>query len=98
MSSSSSQREQPLCLRQLGLTLPCTEADVRQAYRAKALRMHPDVGGDEDAFKMLQAAYEEALRGVNPPPTPAPPPQPPKPTRTYSPPPPPSPPPQPTSP
>jgi hypothetical protein len=52
----------PACLRQLGLQLPCTEADVRQAYRQQARALHPDAGGDPRAFVALRAAYEEALR------------------------------------
>jgi hypothetical protein len=52
----------PPCLRVLGLQLPCTEADVRQAYRQRARALHPDAGGDPRAFVALRAAYEEALR------------------------------------
>jgi curved DNA-binding protein CbpA len=46
----------------LGLQLPCTENDVRQAYRQQARALHPDAGGDPRAFVALRAAYEEALR------------------------------------
>ncbi len=52
----------PACLRLLGLQLPCSEADVRQAYRQRARALHPDGGGDPRAFMALRAAYEEALR------------------------------------
>jgi hypothetical protein len=52
----------PACLRQLGLQRPCSEADVRQAYRQQARALHPDAGGDPRAFMALRAAYEEALR------------------------------------
>ncbi len=52
----------PACLRQLGLQLPCTEADVRHAYRRLARALHPDAGGDPRTFMALRVAYEEALR------------------------------------
>ena len=56
----------PPCLRLLGLQLPCTEDDVRQAYRQQARALHPDAGGDPRAFVGLRAAYEEALRLASP--------------------------------
>jgi len=31
--------------------------DVKPAYRAKAKLLHPDKGGDHEAFKQLVAAY-----------------------------------------
>jgi len=52
----------PNCLRLLGLRLPCTEADVRRAFRQQALDAHPDrLGGTHGAFVALQQAYEDAL-------------------------------------
>ncbi len=44
----------------LGLMLPITVEDVKQAYLAKVKKAHPDVGGDVEHFKQLQRAYEEA--------------------------------------
>jgi hypothetical protein len=42
---------------------PGTEPDmIDMAYRAKAKKLHPDAGGDAEAFKELQAAYE-AVKG-----------------------------------
>lgn len=44
---------------------PDTDADViRAAYQAKIKRLHPDApgGGDEDAFKEVQEAYERIGR------------------------------------
>ncbi|KAJ7098173.1 hypothetical protein B0H15DRAFT_920817 [Mycena belliarum] len=35
-----------------------SEADLKKAYRKKALRLHPDKGGDPDAFKEVTHAYE----------------------------------------
>lgn len=36
---------------------------IRAAYRALASRLHPDVGGDADAMRRLNAAYAR-LRGA----------------------------------
>jgi hypothetical protein len=36
---------------------------VRAAYKALALLLHPDTGGDEEAFKHLQKAYEVLTKG-----------------------------------
>ncbi|MGL4511697.1 MAG: hypothetical protein ACRCT8_01290 [Lacipirellulaceae bacterium] len=48
-------------LAKLGLSLPVTEADVKQAYFARARETHPDHGGSAAAFVEVQAAYQEAL-------------------------------------
>jgi hypothetical protein len=50
----------PACLTTLGLRPPLTLEDVKQAYLAKAMAMHPDRGGDPAEFVKLQAAFEEA--------------------------------------
>ena len=50
----------PKCLAVLGLLLPVTAEDVKQAYLAKAMTMHPDRGGDPAQFVLLQKAFEEA--------------------------------------
>lgn len=54
----------PGCLYALGLEMPCTEADVKRAYRRLAEKMHPDRGGDREAFLRLQCELEEALEFV----------------------------------
>lgn len=36
----------------------CSEADLKKAYRKKALRLHPDKGGDPELFKEVSHAYE----------------------------------------
>lgn len=45
----------------LGLSPSAGVADVKQAYRRKALETHPDRGGDEEAFRAVHEAYEVAL-------------------------------------
>lgn len=49
------------CLDRLGLSFPCSIAEVKAAYRELAKRAHPDHGGSHDEFLALQAAYEQAL-------------------------------------
>lgn len=48
-------------LKRLGLSLPVTPADVKQAYRDKARQTHPDRNGDPAEFRKVQEAFEEAL-------------------------------------
>jgi hypothetical protein len=45
----------------LRLLPPYTVADVTRAYKERAKALHPDAGGDAEAFKALQAAHELAL-------------------------------------
>lgn len=52
----------PDFLVRLGLMLPCNEADVKQAYLAKAKVMHPDAGGDPAQFIELQTAFDRAVQ------------------------------------
>jgi hypothetical protein len=54
----------PKCLSVLGLLPPVTAEDVKQAYLAKAMAMHPDRGGDPAEFVLLQKAFEEAKEFV----------------------------------
>jgi hypothetical protein len=53
--------ETPHCLRTFGLKLPCTEEELRRAYRQLAKTLHPDRGGDLRRFKRLQEDFEESL-------------------------------------
>lgn len=39
---------------------PATFAEARQAYRAACLEDHPDVGGSNEAFQILQSALRQA--------------------------------------
>ncbi|ABB04273.1 putative small t antigen [Finch polyomavirus] len=43
----------------LGLPPSATEADVRSAYRKKALEFHPDKGGDPERMKELNRLMDE---------------------------------------
>jgi hypothetical protein len=52
----------PPCFRALGLAWPCTEEDVKHAYRTLAYAAHPDTGGSDTAFQMLAEAYELAMK------------------------------------
>ena len=38
----------------LGVEKNATAAQIKKAYRKKAVKMHPDRGGDEEKFKELQ--------------------------------------------
>ena len=42
---------------QLGLDKGCTAGDVKRAYRAKAKRHHPDMGGAPEVFNRISIAY-----------------------------------------
>lgn len=45
----------------LGLSLPVTEQDVKQAYFQRARESHPDHGGAAAEFMEVQRAFEEAV-------------------------------------
>ena len=55
------RKDTPRCILALGLTLPCTSADILAAYRRKVKTMHPDVGGNRREFMRLQAHFEQAM-------------------------------------
>ncbi len=44
----------------LGLSSTASAAEIKLAYRRRAMRLHPDRGGDHAAMVRLNAAYEEA--------------------------------------
>ena len=51
----------PAYLAKLGLLLPCSVEDVKEAYIEKAKTAHPDAGGSTEQFIALQEAYERSL-------------------------------------
>lgn len=42
----------------LGVEKGATLAEIKRAYKQRALLVHPDQGGDADAFRALTRAYE----------------------------------------
>ena len=63
-SAAAPDSQHPECLTILGLRPPLTLEDVKQAYMAKAMRAHPDRGGDPQEFIRLQRAFDEATEFV----------------------------------
>ncbi len=57
-------RETPRCVEVFGLRMPCAEEKLRAAYREKIKNLHPDRGGDQQRFLVLQRYFEEALELV----------------------------------
>ena len=51
----------------LGVSRDVTEAELKAAYRRRALETHPDHGGDEAAFRRVLHAYDEAKRRLRKP-------------------------------
>ena len=46
----------------LGMTSAATLAEVRLAFRKKALEHHPDQGGDTESFLTARKAYESIMK------------------------------------
>lgn len=42
----------------LGVSRDATQEEIKRAYRRQARTLHPDAGGDEEAFKQATRAYE----------------------------------------
>ncbi|MBX3414518.1 MAG: J domain-containing protein [Pirellulales bacterium] len=51
----------PRCFEAFGLSPPCTEEELKAAYRERVKQMHPDLGGDRTRFLKLQKHFEESL-------------------------------------
>lgn len=47
-----------VCFKLLGVSPTASWEEIENAYRKKAKVHHPDKGGDEDAMKALNEAYE----------------------------------------
>ncbi len=56
----------PKALTELGLDAKATAADVRRAFRRRALVDHPDRGGTSERFRRLVELRDQALREVSP--------------------------------
>ena len=52
----------PSVWQRLGLPPHATIGDIKRAYRLRALEVHPDRGGSDEAFRALHEAYEAALK------------------------------------
>ena len=50
----------PAAFARLGLPTTADEEAVREAYRRRVKTVHPDQGGDPEAFRQLQEAYASA--------------------------------------
>ena len=61
MSGNSPNDQIPEFLQTLGLMLPVSVEDVKQAYRDKVKTSHPDVGGSVEHFNQIQLAFERSL-------------------------------------
>lgn len=48
----------------MGIKPDATREDVRNAFRALAKVHHPDAGGNEEDFKRLRKAFDEAMKEV----------------------------------
>lgn len=46
----------------LGVKKESAKRDIQNAFKALARVHHPDVGGNEEDFKRLRAAYDEAIK------------------------------------
>lgn len=51
----------------LGVSPNVDEADLKAAYRKKAMETHPDQGGDPETFRRVVAAYAEARKRIKKP-------------------------------
>jgi hypothetical protein len=51
----------------LGVARDATEAELKAAFRKRALETHPDQGGDDETFRRVLRAHEEAQRRLRKP-------------------------------
>ena len=48
----------------LGVPRGSSAHEIKKAFRSRALKLHPDHGGDADAFAELKRAFEEIILGA----------------------------------
>ena len=58
------KKETPPSILALGLQWPCSEEEIRTAYRKLAEKNHPDLGGNRQRFLYLQQHFESAIQFV----------------------------------
>jgi hypothetical protein len=58
------ERETPACLAAFGLARGCSEDELLEAYRTRVKMLHPDRGGDQRRFLILQRQFEQASRYI----------------------------------
>jgi hypothetical protein len=49
----------------LGIEAGATKRDIKNAYRRKARKLHPDKGGSDEDMKHLNAAYKRLLAATS---------------------------------
>jgi hypothetical protein len=45
----------------LGVAQGASLAEIKKAFRAKALQLHPDQGGNDEDFRQLQEAFQHVI-------------------------------------
>ena len=61
LSTTHTHKKRPASVDRLGLSLPVTENDVKQAYFREVQAAHPDHGGAVSDFLEVQRAFDEAV-------------------------------------
>jgi hypothetical protein len=62
----ASKSRSPAWAEVLGVSLPCSEHSLKQAWRRRAFETHPDrPGGSHEEFLSTRAAYERGLAAVH---------------------------------
>ncbi|MFB6307882.1 MAG: J domain-containing protein [Haloarculaceae archaeon] len=61
-SAATRSRREPTeaAFRELGVPPSASPAEIKRAYREKVKEVHPDHGGDEEAFRRVREAYTTA--------------------------------------